>query len=159
MGPLEFLRHQKVVMHWYKYSNSYEMWKSLYITITSRLRFVNLFVEGSRVCAARSRACSAQLLFIEHSLLRQRVTSFVTIMILFTEVVASWLASGPGMMGWKNNEGAYISNAPSFSLEIPSILIFIVKILSKFSLEARVNSKNSPKALRQQEGSKHLLGH
>ena len=49
--------------------------------------------------AAHSRACSAQLLFIEHSLLRQRVTSFVTIMILFTEVVASGLASGPGIMG------------------------------------------------------------
>ena len=36
-----------------KYSNSYEMWKPLSIKITSRLRFVNLFVEGSRVCDVR----------------------------------------------------------------------------------------------------------
>ena len=27
------------------------MWKPLFITITSILKFVNLFVEGSRVCA------------------------------------------------------------------------------------------------------------
>ena len=47
------------------------------------------FPEETRRAEAHSRAYSAQLLFIEHSLLRQRVTSFVTIMILFTEVVAS----------------------------------------------------------------------
>ena len=30
------------------------MWKPLSITITSRLRFVNLFIEGSRVCGGGS---------------------------------------------------------------------------------------------------------
>ena len=84
--------------------------------------------------AARSRACSAWLLFIEHSLLRQRVTSFVTIMILFTEVVASWLASGLGMMEWEIFEGAYLSMC---SLEIPSIFTFIAKISFKYLLKSR----------------------
>ena len=36
------------------------MWKPLSITITSRLRFVNLFIEGSRVCGGGSRQERAQ---------------------------------------------------------------------------------------------------